>query len=160
IRRGSKGHVLFSRDGTLMAQSVDPATLEPIDEPFPVAERLNSGLQYGYAQFSVSPNGTLIYQVGQGVTGRQLTWFDRAGKQLGVVGGAGAILDFSLSPDDKRVAISRTDNQIKTSDLWIRDLERGTETRFTFHASMNLRPVWASDGSRIFFSSSRAGRTD
>jgi eukaryotic-like serine/threonine-protein kinase len=160
IGPGSKGHVLFVREGALMAQPVEPATLEPAGEPFPVAEGVNSGLQVGYAQFSLSRNGTLIYQAGQGLTGRRITWFDRAGKQLGVVGEAGRIWDFSVSPDDKRVAISRADVQLNTSDLWIRDLQRGTETRFTFHASMNSRPVWSSDGSRIFFSSSRAGRTD
>ncbi|PYS32290.1 MAG: hypothetical protein DMG14_34895, partial [Acidobacteria bacterium] len=160
--RNSKfdGHILFVRDSTLMAQPVDARSFEPRGEPFPVVEQVNSGSQIGYGQFSTSPNGTLVYQAGQGINGRQLAWFDRGGRQLGIVAEAGRIWDFSISPDDKRLAIARTDVQLRTSDLWIHDLQHGTETRFTSHPSLNQRPVWSFDGARIMFSSSRAGRTD
>src|SRR5439155_15743273 len=151
---------LFVRDSTLMAQPVDARSLEPRGEPFPVVEQVNSGSQIGYGQFSTSPNGTLVYQAGQGINGRQLAWFDRGGRPLGIVGEAGRIWDFSISPDDKRLAIARTDVQLRTSDLWIHDLQRGPEPRFTSHPSLNQRPVWSFDGARIMFSSSRAGRTD
>jgi Tol biopolymer transport system component len=160
-RAGSRnGHILFVREGTLMAQPIDVDTHQLSGEAFPVAEQVNAGYQVGYGQFSVSQNGTLVYQVGQSAAGRQLAWFDRAGKQQGFIGEAGRIWDFSLSPDEKSVAIARIDTQLRTSDLWIRDLERGTEARFTSHPSLHARPVWSTDGAQIIFSSTRTGRTD
>jgi Tol biopolymer transport system component len=143
-----------------MAQPVNPQSFQPDGEPVPVAEQMASGAQIGFQQFSASENGVLVYQAGQSTDLPQLTWFARSGKELGSVGAPSRIFDFALSPDDKQVAIARADVQLKTSDLWIRDLERGTETRFTSHASINERPVWSADGARIVFSSTRAGRTD
>jgi Tol biopolymer transport system component len=35
------------------------------------------------------------------------------------------------------------------------DLEHGTESRFTFHASSNRFPVWSPDGGRVVFASDR-----
>jgi dipeptidyl aminopeptidase/acylaminoacyl peptidase len=43
------------------------------------------------------------------------------------------------------------------SDLWVRDLSRGTETRFTSDASLNASPVWSPQGDRIVFASNRQG---
>jgi Tol biopolymer transport system component len=43
------------------------------------------------------------------------------------------------------------------NDLWMYDLERGTESRFTFHQSYNDTPVWSPDGSQVVFASARAG---
>jgi len=150
---------MFVRDGALMAQPVDPDKFELAGEPFPIVEQVAVGLALN-SHFSVSENGVLVYQKGQETGTGRLAWYDRSGSQSGFVGDPGRIFDFALSPDGKRVAIARADEQMKTSDLWIREIERGTETRLTSHASINERPVWSLDGGRIFFSSTRAGRTD
>ena len=57
-------HVLFVRDGTLMAQPVDPKTLEPKGDLFPVAEQVLRGRTVGDEFYSTSANGTLIYETG------------------------------------------------------------------------------------------------
>jgi hypothetical protein len=75
-----------------------------------------------------------VYQKGRETGTGRLAWYDRSGSQSGFVGDPGRIFDFALSPDGKRVAIARADEQMKTSDLWIREIERGTETRLTSHA--------------------------
>jgi len=46
------------------------------------------------------------------------------------------------------------------SDLWLHEIERATETRFTFHPSTNYRPIWFPDGGRIVFASNRSGAYD
>ena len=63
---------------------------------------------------------------------------------------------FRLSPDDKRVAVSRSDFQT-TNDLWLADATGGNLTRFTFDLANDVFPVWSPDGSRIAWSSNREG---
>ena len=87
---------------------------------------------------------------------RQHTWFDRTGKEVGHAGGTMRSLNsFSVSPDGKRMAIERPADSGSGTDLWLADLEHGTESRFTFDASLNSGPVWSPDGARIAFESNR-----
>ena len=64
--------------------------------------------------------GVLLY--GSSGAGQQLTWIDRAGKSLGTVGPTGVYTTFALSPDGRRVAVSKF--QDVGSDLWTVDLDR------------------------------------
>jgi Tol biopolymer transport system component/tRNA A-37 threonylcarbamoyl transferase component Bud32 len=156
----ASGYLLFVREQTLMAQPVDPWTLEAKGELFPVAERIQRGQANGLNLYSVSGNGMLVYQAGGGGgVGDQHIWFDRAGKEAGTVGGVVATRrSFALSPEGKRVAIERGGDNQGRSDLWITDMEHsGTETRLTFDASANSYPVWSPDGSKVAFSSNRNG---
>ncbi|HKO60355.1 MAG TPA: protein kinase [Pyrinomonadaceae bacterium] len=152
------GYLLYMRDNTLMAQSFDPASSQLTGEPSIVAEGVLSfpeeGGPTGYAAFSASTNGHLVYLQGN-ITLLQPGWFDRAGKSLGDVGSQGLWYEPSQSPDGKRVAFGRTDSS--ATDIWLLDLTRGTTTRFTFDAAPDVCPVWSADGNRIFFSSSRNG---
>ena len=43
------------------------------------------------------------------------------------------------------------------SDIWIHDLTRGTETRFTTDPAVEQAPLWTPDGTRLVFSSDRDG---
>jgi len=94
----------------------------------------------------------LLYASGTSLSNNQIVWFDRAGKLLGTVGAPGPVMEPSLSPDEKIVAYQRKAGD--NADLWLRDLERGTETRLTFAAS-NRDPVWSPRGDRIVFNSLR-----
>jgi eukaryotic-like serine/threonine-protein kinase len=55
------GHLLFGRQGTLMAQPFDANTFTLSGEPFPIGERLESGVYAGIVSFSVADSGTLAY---------------------------------------------------------------------------------------------------
>jgi eukaryotic-like serine/threonine-protein kinase len=154
------GFLLFVRERTLMAQPVNPKSLETQGELFPVAEQVSRGYDYGSALYSLSDNGVLAYQKGRSSEARQYTWFDRAGKEVGRVGGTMRSLNsFSVSPDRKRLALERPSDSGSGTDLWLADLARGTESRFTFDASLNSGPVWSPDGARIAFESNRGDRT-
>jgi hypothetical protein len=153
---GNRGTILFDREGTLLAQQFDPGRLETIGELVQVAEGLGSFLGFGY--FSASNQGTLAYRGGANGADMQLTWFDRQGKNLGVVDTRHDYRDLSLSPDGTRVAATRAVGNNR--DIWLTALSRGSETRFTFDPGLDLYPIWSSDGSQIVFSSNRSGSFD
>jgi len=150
------GYLLFLRERMLMAQGFDADRLELTGEPFPVAEQVDRFTGAHLGLFSVSETGVLVYRSGT-AENVQLAWFDRGGKQLGTVGPPGAYFNPWLSPDEKRVAVTRDDPQVGTADIWLIELARGTPTRFTFGPSVNITPIWSPDGSRIVFSTNRDG---
>ena len=59
----SAGYLLFVRQSTLFAQPFNVETLTLSDEPFPVAEHVESNSPNGMPSFSVSDNGHLVYGV-------------------------------------------------------------------------------------------------
>jgi Tol biopolymer transport system component len=159
---GARSHLFFLRDDTLMAQPFDADRLKLTGEPVPVAEHVGTVNFNGF--FSISANGTLAYRAGGSNANRQLTWFDRQGKQSGTAFEPGPYLDLSLSPDGTRAAILRGPNT-DTSDIWLHDFTRTVSTRVTFdvNAGETLAgkgPVWSPDGTRIAFASHRNGPFD
>jgi len=106
-------------------------------------------------QFSVSANGVLAYRTASGPTVSQLAWYGRDGKRLAPIGEPGPLGIIALSPDDKRLAVERTDSRLGTDDLWILELGSGVFSRLTFDASDDTDPVWSPDGRQLLFASNR-----
>ncbi|HEY8224592.1 MAG TPA: protein kinase [Pyrinomonadaceae bacterium] len=156
----SPGYLLFVRESTLMAQGFDADTLQLKGDAFPVAEHTVQNSISGRAMFSVSENGVLVFRAGGGMTNNQLVWLDRSGKQLSVLTPPGAYNAPALSPDEKKVAVSRLDLQTGTpSDIWLIDLERGSQIRLTTDPSSDLYPSWSPNGDRVTWVSTRNGVT-
>jgi eukaryotic-like serine/threonine-protein kinase len=150
--------VLFLRQGTLMAQPFDARRLELSGEAVPVAEQVGSVLDYGF--FSASDNGVLVYRSGAG-RDYQLTWFDQQGRVLGTVAEPGRYNSLALSPDGRRVAVSRTNPENTPNwDVWLLDLGRNTSTRLTYGQVRATFPVWSADGSSVIFDSIRGGQVN
>ncbi len=149
------GYLLFLRERTLLAQPFDVGKGATTGDPVPIAEQVDTS-SWGFAdfqgQFSVSQNGILAYSSGIPFN-VQLTWFDRSGKVGGTVGAPGNTEFATVSPDGNSVAMDRVDPQTGIRDIWLDDLKRGTESRFTFHSKSNAYPIWSPDGSHIAFSS-------
>ncbi len=152
-----RGYILFVRQGTLMAQPVDPDSFQPAGDLFPVVERVaNVALGSGYL-YSISRNGILLHATGSGDL-RQHAMFDRSGRQLATIGGpVGTLGRVALSPDEKRMASERGSFPGRQFDLWITELDGGRESRFTFDASANMDPVWSTDGNYVAFASKVVG---
>jgi Tol biopolymer transport system component len=148
----SQGHILYARDGTLMAQPFDERRLELSGQPFPVAEQVLTGGGAASA-FSVSANGVLVYQQGPVQRGFRLTWVDRAGKPVAELD-EGLFGDLQLSSDGKRVAVSLASDSAGTRDIWI--FERGLKTKFTSNPASENGVIWSPDDQRIIFSRTRA----
>jgi eukaryotic-like serine/threonine-protein kinase len=158
IYASQSGYLLFVRQGTLLAQTFDPKTLALLNEPFPIAEHVESGAVPGLVTFSVSENGMLGYGIDSGTgAGLQMAWLDRQGKLSETVGPPGDYRGIDLSPDGTRVAAHLHDGN--GGDIWISELSRGTTSRFTFDAAQDSSsPVWSPDGSRIAYGSFRNGK--
>ena len=145
-------HLLFLREGALLAQRFDVGRLTLEGEPIPIAEDVQASPPNGRAGFSVSANGVLVYRAGTSTTDNdsQLAWFDRSGKELRTVGRAMSVRGLDLSPSGDRAVIHREEGN-GAGDLWIMDVERDSMSRLTFDpARHNTSPVWSADG-RILF---------
>ena len=151
VSAGESGHLLFVRETTLMAQPFDAGTLTLTGSPFPVAESVG--------RFSVSEHGALVYAGAVGGAARQvLTWMDRTGKPISLIGPPAEYRNMRLSPDDKTVVFDRQD--ITNADIWTLDLARAVPSRITFDPSTDNLPIWSSDGTRILWPSRRGGPFD
>jgi Tol biopolymer transport system component len=151
---GHPAHLLSARGETLLGQPVDETTFEPLGESFVVADGLSLATAPGASPtlFSVASNGTLAYLTGDVFRPTQLTWFDRSGASLGMVGSEAVYNDLSLSPDDTRLAVTKRD---ANDDIWIVDLARNVPSPFTRDPAQDWHPVWSPDGKWLSFSSTR-----
>jgi Tol biopolymer transport system component len=89
-----------------------------------------------------------------------LIWYDRSGKDLGMVGGPGDYGGLEMSPDGKHAAVNVLDPAARTRDIWLVDLARGLRTRFTFDPADEFDSIWSPDGARIVFNSRAKGPID
>jgi serine/threonine protein kinase len=155
---GSMGQILFLRENTLMAQPFNADAAQVSGDAFAVAEGINFNGGF-LLPVAVSGNDTLLYWTGGvgggGGGGYDIVLYDRAGKVLrnfvpGSVPGKIDVRSPSFSPDRNTVGYVRTGG-----DIWLYDLVRGTDRRFTSGPAANAFPVWSPQGDRIVFRSNR-----
>ncbi|MGC2422086.1 MAG: protein kinase, partial [Candidatus Acidiferrales bacterium] len=152
------GYLFYVNQGTLVAQPFDANGLRLTGPAVPVGTGVGLNPVYAYGYFSVSQGGVLAFQTTSSSVISQMTWYNREGVQLGTVGQPGLYTNSALSPDGTRIAVGVGERG--TRDIWVYDLKRGTESRLTFGSVDNFNPLWSADGSRIMFTSSRAGPRD
>jgi Tol biopolymer transport system component len=86
-----------------------------------------------------------------------MLWLDRSGKELETVGAQGENQDPQFSPAGDQLAFDLLDERSGKADIWIRDLARGVNSRFTFGQGNAYCPVWTPRGDAIVYASDREG---
>jgi Tol biopolymer transport system component len=148
-----RDYILWLRGGTLLAQELDTGTLKLRGEPHAIAGPVSSTGGFGSIPVSASASGQLLYNTTGAAS--QLTWVDRAGRPLAAVGGVDQYsYTFRLAPDGRHAAATR--DRPGGNDLWLLDLERGPNSRFTSASALNIDPVWSPDGRTIVFTKGSA----
>ena len=157
------GHVVFLRpNGSVFSVGLEPGSLELKGEPVPLFE----GVQIDNAvipDMEVSPSGHVLLRMGRaGSEQQRLVWVDRDGSRTVAdpefIYRHEAFTGVRISPDDRRVAFSRTTDS--GADIWVKELDAGPAYRLTFDDAMEYRPDWSPDGEFLMFVSERGENRD
>jgi eukaryotic-like serine/threonine-protein kinase len=154
----ASGRLLYVLDGALVAQPIDESTLTLSGEATPLGLRVSVSSALNPA-VSVSTQGVLATWSSTGNLS-ELVWYDRQGQRLGTEGPADQYVDFRLSPDDRRLALSRVDRATNMPDVFVRDLGTSALNSVSSSRQTDATPIWSPDGGRLVFRSNRRGLHD
>ena len=142
-------YLLLIRTGKLWAQRFDSEREELIDDPVAVAD--NVGL------FSSSDAGSIVVQSGNSEEVR-FTWFDRDGRELGIVGpSVPSNYGLEISPNGHYIAFLNHRSLDGHFSVWLLDLSREVALPFSVQTVRSFAPIWSRDSGRVYFFSDRDG---
>jgi Tol biopolymer transport system component len=140
----SSGHLVFFRDGALLAAPFDVERVTATGPPVRVLEDIEVD-SYGSPLVTLSEAGVLAYVPrGSGVS--RLVWVSRGGLERSATDALRRYQFPRLSPDGRRIVVG------EGGSLWIQDTSRAALSRLTSDESVgNAWPVWTLDGKRVVF---------
>ena len=153
--RYAAGHLLYCRNGALLAVRFDPDRLEVTGQPFTAMEGILMSRNTGQANFDVAGTGDLAFVPGQAEGGaRSLVWVDRNGKAERVPLPTQSYLHPRLSPNGHKLAI---EIEGSSHDIYVYDFASSVLTNITTDGISHW-PVWSADGNHIGYRSGPMGR--
>ena len=157
------GYLLYYRDKTLLAQPFDISGFSLKGHASDLYSDVRFVRQVKRVVFAASNDGVLLAQ-GGGTTALSFSepkWFDRSGRELGVLDKAGVYANVEIAPDGRSVAVDNIDPASLNMDVWTYDgWHKSTAKRLTFDPGYDGAAVWSPDGSQVLFSSNRLMNLD
>jgi eukaryotic-like serine/threonine-protein kinase len=147
---GGSGYFLYARDGSLMAQPFDDRRMRLAGDPVATGREVWQHALIGTGTFSASDNGVLASR-GNGSPSR-LVWLDRAGRETGSLESPGGFDSVNLSPDSRRVLVTKVNPRTGLHEIWVGDLSRSVLAKVDLGEDEYILPVWSPDGTRVALS--------
>lgn len=144
--------LLYLRDLALVAQPLDPLTLEPAGRPQTIG--LNAGRGPLGQVFATASSGVLIYGA-PGTALRELRWVSRDGEPAGSSSEPIEAWDLRIAPDGRRVLTTEVDRQFRTLDVVIRTAMQPAPMRISLSTDADESGVWSPDGLRVAWAAQR-----
>ena len=155
----ASGHILFMKQGVLVAQPFDLGRLTTRGEAVSIAANARMDERYSRGSFSVSTNGVLAYQTGKLRRRDVLRRYDRSGRVLDTLGDPTTFFDDgspTISPDGSRAAVAILGER-GISGIWLVNTRSGVRTRFTLDDDDHTSAAWLPDGSHLAMESAMEG---
>ncbi len=154
-RYSPSGHLVYARNGKLLAVRFDPDRLQVTGQPVTVLEGVLMGRNTGAANFDISASGDLVYAPGACEGGvRTLYWIDRSGHSEKLPLPAKSYLHPRISPDGRKLAI---EIEGTNHDCYIYDFSSGVLSNITNNGWSHW-PLWSPDGRIISYRSGPMGQ--
>ena len=159
----STGHLVFLRQGTLMAVPFDLEMLQQMGQPVPTITKVmqatnitQTAYETAAGQFSVSDSGWLVYVSGGAVPDweNSIVWVDQKGTVQPVAPFKAPFYGPRLSPDGQWIAYMTLGREWL---VWVYDLNRGTASLLT-REGIASQVTWTPDGKRLVFNWCSSGQ--
>jgi Tol biopolymer transport system component len=141
--------------GVIMAARFNQRTKNVEGNAIPLVSDVDVNQTTGSAQAGMSASGSLVYLTASGTN--RLMKIDMRGQAAPVTSDERSYAYPRYSPDGRKIAIA-----IATAgqrDIWVIDVGGKTISPLTSGGSINDRPEWSPDGSRILYRTSRTARS-
>jgi serine/threonine-protein kinase len=153
-RFSPSGHLVYAREGKLLAVGFDPDRLEVTGQPTTVVDGVLMSRNTGVANFDISASGDLVYAAGICEGGaRTLFWVDRSGHAEKLPLPARSYLHPRISPDGHKLAI---EIEGANHDCYVYDFGSGVLSNITTDGVSHW-PLWSADGQTIGYRSGAMG---
>jgi Tol biopolymer transport system component len=151
-------HVVFLRQGAVVAQRFDAVARQLRGTPLPIRELVDATASYsGSPVVAVSRTGILVQRELRS-TNTRVDILDRDGRRQQTLAlPESQYLAPRFSPDGRHMVLSASRLGAGSVSLWMADLERGISTRFTFDSTFDTDGTWTRDGRRVIYGSDRTG---
>jgi serine/threonine-protein kinase len=141
------GHLVFGGDdGVLFALPFDPDSRRVSGEPVPIVTGVRIEEGYGFAEYALAEDGTLVYVPGVNQLYGVLAYVGRDGRYDTIPFPRGQYTQPRLSPDGTRLALQQR-LPIGGWDVVVMDLESGVRQRVPVAGNYRVFPAsWMPDG--------------
>jgi len=154
-RYSASGHLLFARDGSVLAVRFDPGSRKVSGAPVVVVDDVAMNYSDGFAAFGISPSGTLAYlPASQGGAASIVVEADRQGRERTLLGTPERFDNPRWAPDRRRISLDIPAARSAT-DVWVIDLARGSRQRITTEEASDFGATWTPDGRTLVYMNER-----